>query len=168
MPRKLRIMIGGGNHHANRSRYAEGMRVSILLAMVVLVTWCSPRALEADERTQQLVAALSQQADAFRKIAPDVVGHETLFQRAMKPPKGGFRIRVGASTQKPSQPEWQEKRILSEYSFAAFAGEGGALHEIRRVTAVDGRTLQDSKKAQEELAAIVTAPDDKRKKELLE
>ena len=144
------------------------MRVSILLAMVVIVTWCSPRALEADERTQQLVAALSQQADAFRKIAPDVVGHETLFQRAMKPPKGGFRIRVGASTQKPSQPEWQEKRILSEYSFAAFAGEVGALHEIRRVTAVDGRTLQDSKKAQEELAAIVTAPDDKRKKELLE
>jgi len=33
---------------------------------------------------------------------------------------------------------------------------------------VDGRTVQDSKKAQEELIAIVTAPDDRRKKELLE
>jgi hypothetical protein len=125
-------------------------------------------ALRADERTQQLAASLSQQADAFRKIAPDVVGQETLFQRAMKPPKGGFHIRVGASAQKPPEPVWQERRILSEYSFAGFAGEGGALHELRRVTSVDGRTLQDSRKAQEELAAIVTAPDDKRKKELLE
>jgi hypothetical protein len=124
--------------------------------------------LRADDRTQQLVASLSQQADAFRKIAPDVVGQETLFQRAVKPPKGGFHIRVGASAQKPAEPVWQERRILSEYSFAAFTGEGGAIHELRRVTAVDGRTVQDSKKAQEELAAIVTAPGDKRKKELLE
>ncbi|MGZ4824434.1 MAG: hypothetical protein ACXVZT_07425 [Terriglobales bacterium] len=138
------------------------MRVWILLALL-----CSARsALKGDERTQQLAATLSQQADAFRKIAPDLVGQETLFQRAMKP-KGGFHIRVGANAQKSPQPVWQERRILSEYSFAAFAREGGALHELRRVTAVDGRTVQDSKKAQEELAAIVTAPDDKRKKELL-
>ena len=137
------------------------MRVFVLLA----VSTC---ALRADDRTQQLVTALSQQADAFRKIAPDVVGQETLFQRAMKPPKGGLHIRVGASAQKTPEPAWQERRILSEYSFAAFAGEGGALHELRRVTEVDGRPVQDSKKAQQELAAIVTAPDDKRKKELLE
>jgi hypothetical protein len=125
-------------------------------------------ALRADDRTQQLVANLSREADAFRKIAPDLVGQETLFQRAMNPPKGGFRIRVGASAQKPPEAVWQERRILSEYTFAAFAGEGGALHEVRRVTSVDGRAVQDSKKAQQELAAIVTAPDDKRKKELLE
>ena len=125
-------------------------------------------ALRADERTQQLIASLSQQADAFRKLAPNVVGQETLFQRAMKPPKGGFRIRVGANAQKAPEPVWQERRIVSEYSFAAFSGEGGAIHELRRVTSVDGRALQDSNKAQQELAAIVTAPDDKRKKELLE
>jgi hypothetical protein len=125
-------------------------------------------ALRADDRTQQLAASLSREADAFRKIAPDVVGQETLFQRAMKPPKGGLHIRVGANAQKPPEPVWQERRIVSEYSFAAFAGEGGALHELRRVTGVDGRTVQDSKKAQEELLAIVTAPGDKRKKELLE
>lgn len=137
------------------------MRLWILFAV-----FCC--ALHADDRTQQLVSALSQQADAFRKIAPDLVGQETLFQRAVKPPKGGFHIRVGASTQKPPEPVWQERRILSEYSFAAFAHEGGALHEVRRVTEVDGRAVQDSEKAQQELAAIVTAPDDKRKKELLE
>ncbi len=125
-------------------------------------------ALRADERTQRLAASLSKEADAFKKIAPDVVGQETLFQRAVKPPKGGLHIRVGASVQKPSEPVWLERRIVSEYSFAAFAGEGGALHEMRRVTTVDGRTVQDSKKAQEELLAIIAAPGDKRKKELLE
>jgi len=133
---------------------------------ILLVTVCC--VLRADERIQQLVTRLSQEADAFRKIAPDLVGQETLFQRALKPPKQGLRIRVGASAQKPPEPVWQERRISSEYSFAAFAGEGGALHEMRRVTAVDGRTVQDPKKAQQELAAIVTAADDKRKKELLE
>jgi hypothetical protein len=125
-------------------------------------------AVRADDRTQQLVASLSQQADAFRKIAPDLVAQETLFQRAVKPPKAGLHIRAGARAQKPPEPVWQERRILSEYSFAAFAGEGGALHELRRVTAVDGRNVQDSKKAQEELVAIVIAPGDRRKKELLE
>jgi hypothetical protein len=136
------------------------MRVLILLALV-----CS--AVRADERTQQLIARLSQEADAFRKLAPNVVGQETLFQRAQKPPRGGFHVRVGAGATKAPQPAWQERRMISEYSFASFAGEGGAIHELRRVTSLDGRKLQDSKKAQEELAAIVTASDDKRKKELL-
>jgi len=133
---------------------------------ILLAAFCC--VLRADERTQRLAASLSKEADAFRKIAADVVGQETLFQRAMKPSKGGLHIRVGASVQKAPEPAWQERRILSEYSFAAFAREGGALHELRRVTSVDGRAVQDSKKAQQELAAIVTAPDDKRKKELLE
>jgi hypothetical protein len=140
------------------------MRGWILLATYFAAACCT---LRGDDRTQQLVASLSREADAFRKLAPNVVGLETLFQRAVKPPKGGFRIRVGASAQNPAQPAWQERRLLSEYSFASFAGEGGAIHELRRVTAVDGRTVQDSRKAQEELAAIVTATDDKRKKELL-
>jgi hypothetical protein len=139
-------------------------RVSFLLAVLC----CAGGALRGDERTQQLVASLSREADAFRKIAPDLVGQETLFQRAVKPPKGGFHIRVGANAQKAPEPVWQERRILSEYSFAAFSGEGGAMHELRRVTTVDGRTLKDPKKAQQELADIVSAPDDKRKKELLE
>lgn len=132
--------------------------------MLLALTCCTMR---ADERTQQLIARLSQEADAFRKLAPNVVGQETLFQRAQKPPKGGFRVRIGSSATKAPQAEWQERRMISEYSFASFAGEGGAIHELRRVTSLDGRKLQDSKKAQEELAAIVTASDDKRKKELL-
>jgi hypothetical protein len=136
------------------------MRVLILLALIAGIV-------RADDRSQQLVARLSQEADAFRKLAPNVVGEETLFQRAQKLPKGGFRVRIGASATNAPKPAWQERRIISEYSFASFAGEGGAIHELRRVTSLDGRKLQDSKKAQEELAAIVMAADDKRKKELL-
>jgi len=123
-------------------------------------------ALQADDRTQRLTARLSQEAEAFRKIAPDLVGKESLLQRAVKPAKG-LRIRIGSSAQHPPEPVWQERRILSEYTFAAFSGEGGAFHEIRRVTSVDGRKVQDSNKAQQELAAILTGDDEKRKKELL-
>jgi hypothetical protein len=139
------------------------MRVWILLAIFC----CARSALKGDERTQKLIASLSHEADAFAKLAPNVVAQETLFQRAIKPPKGGLRIRVGASAKKDPEPSWQERRIISEYSFASFAGEGGAIHELRRVTSVDGRPVQDSKKAQEELATIVTASDDKRKREML-
>jgi hypothetical protein len=135
------------------------MRVPVLLVFACC-------ALRADDRTQQLIARLTNEADAFRRIAPDLVGHETLVQRAVKVSK--VHIRVGASAKSPAQPAWQERRLESEYSFAAFSGEGGALHEMRRVTAVDGKMLQDSKHAQEELAAIVTTDDDKRKKKLLE
>src|SRR5258708_2106300 len=141
-------------------------RKSLARMWIFILAFCC--AVRADERTQQLMARLSQEADAFRKLAPNVVGQETLFQRAVKLSKGGLHIRVGASAQNAPQPCWQERRIVSEYSFAAFSGEGGALHELRRVTAVDGKTIQDGKKAQQELAAIVTAADDKRKKELLE
>ena len=160
-------MIGGGNTHANRSRYAEGMRVWIYLAVFpgMFAGMFSP-ALRADDRTQQLVERLTREADAFRKIAPDLIGHETLVQRAIK--SKGLRLRVGASANNPPAPAWQERKLVSEYSFASFAGEGGALHELRRVTAVDGQTLQDSQQAQQELAAIVTADDEKRKKKLLE
>jgi hypothetical protein len=143
------------------------MRVWVLLA----IFGCAHSALHADERTQKLVARLSREADAFRKIAPDLVGHESLYQRAEKPPKGGFRIRLGASARKPPEPVWQERRILSEYSFAVLGGQGpagGVMHELRRVTSVDGRAVQDPRKAQQDLADIVTAADDKRKKELLE
>jgi hypothetical protein len=138
------------------------MRVRILLATYLLTACCI---LRADDRTQQLIARLSQEADAFRKLAPNVVGQETLFQRAQKPPARGWHVRIAGANAPP--PVWQERRMISEYSFAAFAGEGGAIHELRRVTSLDGRKLQDAKKAQDELAAIVMAADDKRKKELL-
>jgi hypothetical protein len=119
--------------------------------------------LHADERTQKLMARVSEEAEAFRTLAPQMLGKETLHQRAMKRP-ARFRPRVGSSATAPLPPEWQERDIVSEYGYASLAG---SLHELRQVTVVDGRKVADDMKAQDALAKAITAKDDARKKEVL-
>jgi hypothetical protein len=120
-------------------------------------------ALRADERTQKLIEGLSKQADAFQRIAPEMLGRETLHQRALKPPPR-FRPRIGESAKRPLQPAWQERDIISEYGFAALGDNRQEVHEMRRVIAVDGRIVEDEKQAQDSLAKLVTAGDDQRKR----
>jgi len=120
-------------------------------------------ALRADDQTQKMMARVSEEAEAFQILAPQVLGMETLHQRAMKPPSR-FHPRVGAAAAAPPPPEWKERDITSEYGFASLAD---VLHELRQVTAVDGHKVADAKKAQEALARTITANDDARKKEVL-
>jgi hypothetical protein len=120
-------------------------------------------ALRADERTQKLIDGLSKQADAFQRIAPAMLGRETLHHRFLKPPPR-FRPRIGESAKKPLQPTWQERDIISEYAFAALGDSRQELHEMRHVIAVDGRIVEDEKQAQDSLAKLITASDDQRKR----
>jgi len=134
------------------------MRVLLYLVLATL--------LQADELTQKMTARVSEEADAFAKLAPQVLGTEKLHQAAMKP-KSRFHPRVGAAATAPPPSKWTERNITSEYGFAEFAGESGAVHELRQVTLVDGRKIEDTKKAQSALAKAITATDDARKKEML-
>jgi|HubBroStandDraft_5_1064220.scaffolds.fasta_scaffold56039_2 hypothetical protein len=118
--------------------------------------------LQADDPTQSMTARVSEEAEALLKIAPNVVGTETLHQSAVKPPSR-FHPRTGAAP----AVQWVEHTLVSEYGFARFATESGAIHELRRVTSVDGRKIAESKKAQDELARALTATDDNSKKDLL-
>jgi hypothetical protein len=133
------------------------MRVVFVLLLVPLLV----PLVRGDELTKKMTARVSEEAEAFQRLAPEVLGQETLHQRSMKP-EGRFHPRVGNGVQKP---EYQERTIVSEYGFTALAGLD--LHEIRQVTSVDGKKIQDTKKAQEGLAKAITAHDDGRKKELL-
>ncbi len=122
--------------------------------------------LRADELTKKMTARVSEEAEAFERLAPDVLGQETLHQRSLKP-ASRFHPRVGTG---PSGQDWQERTIISEYGFTSLAGgagDSGSLHEIRQVTEVDGKKVQDAKKAQQALARAITETDDSRKKELL-
>ena len=122
--------------------------------------------LSAADPVQQMTARLSEEADAFRRIAPSLLGQETLEQKAHKPvPR--FRPRVGKDAQTPPPTVWQDRQIVSEYGFAALGGETETLHELRRVISVDGRPISDSKKAEDSLARIISLKDDQREKELL-
>ncbi len=119
--------------------------------------------LRADELTQKMTARVSEEAEAFARVATDVLGTETLRQSAMKPPSR-FHPRVGDAQPKPA---FQDRQIVSEYGFARFAGQSGAIHEVRQVTSVDGRKIEDTKKAQDALAKAITSNDDGQKKVLL-
>jgi hypothetical protein len=131
------------------------MRLLCLLLLIPL--------LRADELTRKLMARVAEEAEAFQRLAPEVLGEETLHQRSMKP-AGRFHPHVGNGV---PQPEYQERTIISEYGFTAFGGDSGSLHEVRQVTSVDGEKIEDTKKAQAALAKAITATDDARKKELL-
>src|SRR5262249_31948196 len=120
----------------------ERRSVAVRLVLGLLLTI----PLLADDRTQQLIARLSQQADTFQKVAPQMVGEETLFQRAAKAGQKGP----------------QERRLVSVYTFGLL---GGSVHEIRQVISIDGRPTQDRKKALEGVAKAVTSRDDARKKQ---
>jgi hypothetical protein len=135
------------------------MRLLCVLLLVPL--------LRGDELTKKMTARVSEEAEAFQRLAPQVLGEETLHQRSMKP-LSRFHPRIGNAANTAPKPEWQERAIVSEYAFTALSGgDPGELHEIRQVTSVDGKKIEDSKKAQAALAKAITANDDGRKKALL-
>jgi hypothetical protein len=131
--------------------------------MRLVVLLCVISTLRADELTQKMAARVSEEAEAFRKIALEVLGTEKLHQSSVKA-EPRFHPRV---TNTPQKPQWLEHDVVSEYGFATFAGQSGAIHEVRQVMSFDGRKIADSKKAQEALAKAITASEDGQKKELL-
>jgi hypothetical protein len=132
------------------------MRVLFVLLLIPL--------LHADELMQKMRARVSEEAEAFQRLAPELLGQETLHQRSMKP-AGRFHPRIGNAATTLPKAEYQDRTIVSEYGFTSLSGAD--LHEIRQVTAVDGKKIQDTKKAQDALAKAITANDDGRKKALL-
>jgi len=122
-----------------------------------LTLLCFALTARADEHTQKLFERLAREADAFQKIAQQVVGRETLHQRALGAAR--FKIRVG-------DPAWKEREIVSEYGFALLGGQ--EIHEVRQVTSVDGKRVAGESQAREALGKLVTGNDDQRKKRALQ
>jgi hypothetical protein len=138
--------------------YAREMKALAFLIVAPLLC--------ADEQTQKMTARLSEEAEAFRRIATQVVATETLHQRAKKPPSR-FHPRIGAAAVSAPPVEWNERHLVSEYGFAIFGGSAAAVHELRQVISIDGRKVGETAKAQDALAKAITASDDVRKKEML-
>jgi len=126
----------------------------------MLFALASTAMLRADDAAE-MIQRVSEEAAAFARVAPEVLGRETLKQRALKAPPR-FHPRIGKTTSAPSD-NWQTREIISEYGFAALSSDPEGLHELRQVTTVDGKKVRDSKDAEDALARALKASDDERK-----
>jgi hypothetical protein len=133
--------------------------VRLWLGLLAASCWAQPS-------VPRLIERLSEEAAVFAAKAPSLIAKESLRQRALKPPPR-FRPRVGEDAKKPLEPKWQERRLESEYTFARFASEAGAIREARQVLSVDGKPVRSSEKALEKLAESLTSSDENRKRLLL-
>jgi hypothetical protein len=122
--------------------------------------------LGADELTQRLATRLGEEASAFQRVSPTLLGHETLHQRTLKP-GSRLRVRTGNAARLPPAPEWREREVTSEYAFAAIGGDEQSIHELRQVVTAEGKHVADPRKAQQLLAKIITSGDTERKRQLL-
>jgi hypothetical protein len=137
----------------------------LLMAVSLVLPVC------ADERTQKLLARLDSEAAAFEETAPNLMTEETLHQRVLGAADGGkhrrFRPHVVRPGSQPAAPEWHSREIQSEYAYAR-AGNPPAIHEIRKVLAVDGKPVPGSKDAAGELMRAIQARGDRSRRKLLE
>ena len=115
----------------------------------------------------EILSRVSEEAEVFRHVAPQVLAEETLTQRALKAPPR-FHPRVGADAAKPFAPIRQTREIVSEYSFGALKDAPESLHEFRQVTSVDGQAISAAAAARHSLALGLASADDHARKRMLE
>jgi hypothetical protein len=114
-----------------------------------------------------ILSRVSEEAEVFRRVAPQVLAEETLTQRALKAPPR-FHPRVGAGAAKPLPPARQTREIVSEYSFGTLKDAPESLHEFRQVISVDGKPISAAATARHSLALGLASADDHARKRMLE
>jgi hypothetical protein len=138
------------------------MRAGIALAALAAVP-LTPFGASGQFTLKPMLDRLAAEAASFEKLAPEVMGEEILHQRMLKTP-ARFRPRVGDAAKRARPPELREREIVSRYGISNI---GRSLHEIRQVISVDGRALQQGRRAQETLSRLLTASGDQQKLEAL-
>src|ERR1700761_9249590 len=92
--------------------------------------------LRADDLTDKMLTRVSEEAAAFARLAPEVLGTEKLNHSEIKPPSR-FHPRAATPAMAPPPVEWVQREIVSEYGFSSFASASSAtpaIHELRQVT----------------------------------
>src|ERR1700728_5093647 len=116
---------------------------------------------------REILSRVSEEAEVFRHVAPEVLAEKTLTQRGIKPP-GRFRPRVEAAATKTTPTNLQTREIISEYSLGTLKDAPQSLHEFRQVVSVDGRAVSSAASAGHTLGLGLSCSDDHAKKRMLE
>ena len=121
----------------------------------------------AAQTLPEILSRVSEEAEVFRRVAPQVLAEETLTQRALKAAPR-FHPRVGSAAATPVQPARLTREIISEYSFGTLKDAPESLHEFRQVTTVDGKPISPAAAARHSLALGLASADDHARKRMLE
>jgi hypothetical protein len=141
------------------------MRALVSLCVVGSILFMAPAA--GAQTLPIILSRVSEEAEVFRRVAPQVLAEETLTQRALKP-ASRFHPRMGAGAAKPLAPARKTREIVSEYSFGTLQDAPDSLHEFRQVISVDGKAISAAATARHSLALGLTSADDHARKRMLE
>lgn len=114
---------------------------------------------------QRALNRVAEEAEAFFRKAPRIIGRETLTHKGRLGPP---RIRWRSSTSAEPEVRYFTRQIASEYGFAALSDKPEWIREFRQVVAVDGRNiLASTANPRQALAEGMTNEDDRRRMSLL-
>ncbi len=141
--------------------HTRGMKI-LVIALLAFGTTVS----SANDRLDQILKRVSEEAEVFFMRATDVVGRETLQQRVRKKPRR-FRLRIGDDALAPPPIRYEKRQIVSEYGFSTLDDAPEAILEFRQIVSVDGRNVVDHEEARRTLTLGITHRDDRAKKRML-
>lgn len=134
-------------------------------ALLALLAFSAAASAEED-LLARVLARISEEAEVFHAQSTKVVGREEVHQRVRKEPRR-FRLRIGEDALTPPPPEYEERKIVSEYGFSTLEEAPEAVLEFRQIISVDGRKVADYRSARRTLTLGITNPDDRAKKRML-
>jgi len=123
----------------------------------------------AQPDSAQILSRVSEEAEVLQQNITNTVTQETLEQRTVMAPSR-FRLRTGGSDlSAETQPRWQAREVISEYTIGALGkSEPRNLYEFREVSSVDGHALRSAEAARHALSLEMRSPDDRMRKRMLE
>jgi hypothetical protein len=149
------------------------MRRAILI--LILAGTAAATALPQDEpeepiTTDTLVEATASAAAIFARSAPGIVARERLEQRGRR----GFVQILEQQVKKQADdvtvklpPKFRTHIVISDYALGQI-GATRAIHELRSILTIDGRTISPADEARHALAIGIQSEDDELKHRLLE
>jgi len=148
------------------------MRRAILIVFLAGLAVAVALPQEPDEplTADTLVEATARAAAIFARSAPGIVARERLEQRGRR----GFVQVLEQQAKKQDgnvtvklPPQFRTHVVISDYALAQI-GKTHAIHEIRSILTIDGRTISPADEARHALAIGVQSEDDELKHRLLE
>lgn len=149
------------------------MRRAVLIVFLAGLVAASALPQEAPDEpitADALMEATARAAAIFARSAPGIVARERLEQRGRRgsvavPEQKNSPPDAGATVQLPSR--FRTHVVISDYALGQI-GKARAIHEIRSILTIDGRTISSADEARHALAIGVQSEDDELKHRLLE